>query len=99
MSEDIDRSMEFSNQLLGKSKRIKELELQLSEARLALEIAHQGMVHTFSGHTYKDGKPVEFVDGCCKCRVEKCLAASDKRVEERSRSIEEKGDGTTGCGA
>lgn len=48
--------------------------LQLGEAKLALEIALPGMVHTFSGHEYVDGKPVEFVDGCGKCRAMKVLS-------------------------
>lgn len=53
--------------------------LQLGQAKLALEIALPKMVHTFSGHVYADGKPVEFVDGCGKCRAMKVLAPTEKR--------------------
>lgn len=55
------------------------LDVQLGEARTALEIASPSMVHTFSGHVYEDGNPVEWVDGCGKCRVMKILSKTEKR--------------------
>jgi hypothetical protein len=67
-----------SNEALLERCRI--LELQLSEARVALEIASPSMVHTFSGHVYEDGKPVEWVEGCAKCRIMKILGAAEKKA-------------------
>lgn len=55
------------------------LRLQLNEAHTALEIASPSMTHTFSGHVYEDGKPIEWVDDCGKCRVMKILSKTEKR--------------------
>lgn len=56
------------------------LELQLSEARLALEIAKPSTIHVYSGHVYgPDEKLVEFVDGCARCRIEKILTPEVKQ--------------------
>jgi len=58
---------------------VDKLKLQVGEMRIALEIASPSMAHTFSGHVYEDGKPVEWVDGCGKCRVMKILSTTEKR--------------------
>lgn len=54
-------------------QELREQDLQVRELRRALEIALPGMVHTFSGHTYGDGNPTEYVEGCSKCRAMKAL--------------------------
>jgi len=56
---------------------------KLTELRTALEIALPEMVHTFSGHVYEDGKLVEFVDGCGKCRALKALSNPMNRKNEQ----------------
>jgi hypothetical protein len=66
--------------LLGNAlDREEQMTSMLREAKLALEIALPGMVHTYSGHDYEDGKLVEFVDGCGKCRAMKVLSNLSKR--------------------
>lgn len=66
------------------------LRLQLNEAHTALEIASPSMTHTFSGHVYEDGKPVEWVDGCGKCRVMKILSKTEKRKSVEQTDTENK---------
>lgn len=56
---------------------------KIAEMRDALEIAKPSMIHVVSGHVYgPDGKLVEFVDGCGRCRIENLLNDGVKRTCE-----------------
>lgn len=53
---------------------------KIAEMREALEIAKPSTIHVVAGHVYgPDGKLVEFVDGCARCRIEKLLDDGVKR--------------------
>lgn len=53
---------------------------KIAELRDALEIAKPSTIHVVSGHVYgPDGKLVEFVDGCARCRIENLLNDGVKR--------------------
>lgn len=69
---------------------LERMKLQVSEMRLALEIAKPSTIHVYSGHVYgADDKLVEFVDGCARCRIEKILAeGSEKRHHEYCDSLD-----------
>lgn len=85
--------------VLALVREMDEIKLQLGEAKFALEIALPGMVHTFSGHVYEDGKPVQFVDGCAKCRAMKVLGETEKRKCEKGHAMLNDGCPCRICGA
>jgi hypothetical protein len=72
-------------EIVALREKVRLIDSQNAEMRLALRIAKPSTIHVYSGHVYStDGELVEFVDGCARCRIEKILESplTDKLIAD-----------------